>query len=148
MGLSLGEVMDMATSRRKLPAIPITPDDVSSSLTFIKSLRRRYVTCSNEMSHMSKKIFELVTPLERRHITLPKGVNIMDISHTQLKLLDAEHYWGRKFQTEKNVFEVCGHICHGRVHCRSKIGRFDSITPFDAFEINSQVMFIVVDIPC
>ena len=46
---------------------------------------------SNEMSRMSKKKIELVTPLERRCINLSKGVKIMDISHTQPKLLDAEH---------------------------------------------------------
>ena len=40
------------------------------------------VTCSNEMSRMSKK---------RRCINLSNGVKIMDISHTQPKLLDAEH---------------------------------------------------------
>ena len=51
-----------------------------------------YVTCPNEMSCMSKKIkIELVTPLERRCINLSNGVKIMDISHTQPKLLDAEH---------------------------------------------------------
>ena len=51
-----------------------------------------YVTCSDEMSRMSKKIkIELVTPLERRCINLSNGVKIMDISHTQPKLLDAEH---------------------------------------------------------
>ena len=49
-----------------------------------------YVTCPNEMSRMSKKI-ELVTPLERRCINLSNGVKIMDISHTQPKLLDAKH---------------------------------------------------------
>ena len=44
------------------------------------------------MSRMSKKIkIELVTPLERRCINLSNGVKIMDISHTQPKLLDAEH---------------------------------------------------------
>ena len=65
------------------------------------------MTCSNEMSRMSKK---LVTPLERRCINLSNGVKIMEISHTQPKLLDAEHAYGRKFQTEKNAFEVRGHI--------------------------------------
>ena len=65
----------------------------------------------------------------------------MDISHTQPKLLDAEHAWSRKFQMEKNTFEV-----RGRVHCRSKIGSFVSVTPFDAFEINAQIMFVVEDI--
>ena len=34
----------------------------------------------------------------------------MDISHTQPKLLDAEHAWGRKFQKEKNTFEVRDHL--------------------------------------
>ena len=48
--------------------------------------------CPNEMSRMSKKIkIELVTPFERRCINLSNGVKIMDISHTQPKLLDAEH---------------------------------------------------------
>ena len=51
-----------------------------------------YVTCSNEMSRMSRKIkIELVTPLEIRCINLSNGVTIMKISHTQPKLLDAEH---------------------------------------------------------
>ena len=50
------------------------------------------MTCSNEMSRMSKKIkIELVTPLERRCINLFNGVKIMEIFHTQPKLLDAEH---------------------------------------------------------
>ena len=50
------------------------------------------MTCSNEMSRMFKKIqIELVTPLERICINLSNGVKIMEISHTQPKLLDAEH---------------------------------------------------------
>ena len=40
---------------------------------------------------MSKKKIELFTPLERICITLSNDVKIMDISHTQPKLLDAEH---------------------------------------------------------
>ena len=43
------------------------------------------------MSRLSKKKIELVTPLERICIDLSNGVNIMDISHTQPKLLNAEH---------------------------------------------------------
>ena len=63
------------------------------------------------MSRLSKKFFiELVMPLERICISLSNGVYIMDISHTQPKLLDAEHAEGRKCQTEKNAFEVCGHV--------------------------------------
>ena len=51
-----------------------------------------YVTCSNEMGRLSKKYkIELVTPLERMCINLSNSVKIMDISHTQPKLLDAEH---------------------------------------------------------
>ena len=38
-----------------------------------------------------KKKIELVTQLERRCINLSNGVKIMDISHTQPKLFDAEH---------------------------------------------------------
>ena len=50
------------------------------------------MTCSNEMSRMSKtKQIELVTPLERICINLSNGVQTMDISLTQPKLLDAEH---------------------------------------------------------
>ena len=49
------------------------------------------VTCSNEMSRMSKKKIELVTPWERRCINISNGVKIMEIFHTQPKLLDAEH---------------------------------------------------------
>ena len=65
------------------------------------------------MRHMSKKYpkkIELVTPLERICISLSNGVKIMDISLTQPKLLDAEHAYGRKFQTEKNELEVRGQI--------------------------------------
>ena len=61
------------------------------------------------MRRMSKKN-ELVKQLERRRIKLSNSVKIMDISHTQPKLLDAEHAWGRKFQMEKNAFEVRGHV--------------------------------------
>ena len=50
------------------------------------------MTCSNEMSCMSKTIkIELVTPLERRCVNLSNGIKIMEISHTQPKLLNAEH---------------------------------------------------------
>ena len=60
------------------------------------------MTCSNEISRLSKKIkIELVTPLERRCINLSNSVKNMDISRTQPKLLDAENAWGRKFKTEK-----------------------------------------------
>ena len=55
------------------------------------------MTCSNEMSRLSKKKIELVTPLERICINLSNSVKIMDISHTQPKLLDAEYASGRKF---------------------------------------------------
>ena len=65
---------------------------VQNSLIFGYSYTSIYVTCPNEMSRMSKKLkIELVTPLERRCINLSNGVKIMDISHTQPKLLDAEH---------------------------------------------------------
>ena len=67
----------------------------------------------------------------------------MDLSHTLPKLLDAEHAWGRKFQTEKSTLEVHGHIS---TWSSSKISRFASISPFDAFEINSHVMFVVEDL--
>ena len=61
------------------------------------------VTCSNEMSRMSK----IVTPLERRCINLSNGVTIMEISHTQPKLLDAE---GRKFSNgEKRIWSSRSH---------------------------------------
>ena len=44
------------------------------------------------MSRLSKKKkIELVTPLERRCINLSNGVKVMDISHTQPEILDAEH---------------------------------------------------------
>ena len=52
----------------------------------------------------------LDTPLERRCIQLFNGIQIMNMSHTQPKLFDAEHAWGRKFQMEKNAFEVRGHV--------------------------------------
>ena len=55
------------------------------------TISRLIVTCRNEMSHMSKIKIELITPLERRCINLSNCVKIMDISHTQPKLLDAEH---------------------------------------------------------
>ena len=63
-------------------------------------------------------------------------------------LLDTEHASGRKFQTKKTYLKFAVTQAHGRVHCRSKIGCFASITPFDAFEINSQGMFAVEDISC
>ena len=91
---------------------------------------------------------ELVTPLERRCITLSNGVKIMDISHTQPKLLDTEHAYGRKFQTEKNAFEVRGHRSTQSSTLSIQNGRFAFITPFDACEINSQGMFAVEDISC
>ena len=34
----------------------------------------------------------------RTYIKLSNGVKIMDLSHTQPKLLDAEHAWGTKFK--------------------------------------------------
>ena len=52
------------------------------------------------MSHVNNNKM-LVTSLERRFINLSNGANVMDLSHTQPKLLDAEHVWGRKFQMEK-----------------------------------------------
>ena len=67
------------------------------------TLKMLYIQCTNICD-------KFVSPLERRCIKLSDGVNIMDISHTQPKLLDAEHACGRKFQTEKNTFEVRGHI--------------------------------------
>ena len=45
------------------------------------------------------------TSLERRYIKLSNGVQIMDLSQTQPNLLDADHAWGRMFQTEKNKIE-------------------------------------------
>ena len=44
------------------------------------------------------------------YIKLSNGAETMDLCHTQPKLLDAEHAWGRKFQTEKNTFEVRSHV--------------------------------------
>ena len=49
------------------------------------------------------KIHELITSLERRYIKLSNGVKIMDLSHTQPKLLDTEHAWFRKFPTKKHA---------------------------------------------
>ena len=67
----------------------------------------------------------------------------MDVSHTQPKLLDTEHAWGRKFQTKKNAFN--GHMVEYIVDPKSAVLLL-SITPFYAVEINSQVMFVVIDI--
>ena len=53
---------------------------------------------------------ELVTSLERRFINLSNSVKIMDLSHTQPKLVDAEHASGRKFQTEKSTLEVSSDV--------------------------------------
>ena len=75
------------------------------------------------------------------------GAKIMDLSHTQPKLLDTKHVWGRKFQTQKSTLEVRGHLStRSRTHRHSKIGHFGYITPFDAFKINSLAMFVVEDI--
>ena len=49
---------------------------------------------------------------------------------------------------EKSTPEVRGHKHMIEYIGVPKFGHFASITPFDAFEINSQVMFIVEDIPC
>ena len=68
-----------------------------------------YVTCSNEMSRMPKKV-HLVISSERIFIKLSKGANIMELAHTQPKLLDTEHGRGRKLQTEKIAFQVRGHV--------------------------------------
>ena len=60
-----------------------------------------YVTCSNEMRHMSKKI-ELVISL--------KDINFIKLSNgAQPTLFDTEHARGRKFQIDKIAFEVRGH---------------------------------------
>ena len=68
------------------------------------------VTCTNEMSHMSKyKNIELVIPSERIFIKLFNGAKIMELAHVQPKLFDTDHAWGRKLQTEKIAFEVRGH---------------------------------------
>ena len=47
------------------------------------------------------------------------GANIMDVSHTQPKLLDTEHAWGRKFQTKKNAFN--GHMVEYIVDPKSAV---------------------------
>ena len=52
------------------------------------------------------------------------------------------------FKRRKTHLKFAVMLAHGRVHCRSKIGCFDSIIPFDAFEINSQCMLAVEDISC
>ena len=45
------------------------------------------MTCSNEMSHISKKI-ELVTPMERIFIELCNSAKIMELALAQPKLFD------------------------------------------------------------
>ena len=68
------------------------------------------MTCSKEMSHMSKQIkIELVIPSERIFIKLSNGAQIMELAHAQPKLFDTEHSRSRKLQTEKIAFEVRGH---------------------------------------
>ena len=57
-----------------------------------------FVTCSNKMSRMSKKI-ELVTSLERRFIKLSVQKSWPYLS--QPKLLDAEHAWAESFKWRK-----------------------------------------------
>ena len=49
---------------------------------------------------------ELVTPLERRYITPSNSVKILHLAHTQPKLFNTKHAWGRKVQTEKNTFDI------------------------------------------
>ena len=107
------------------------------------------VMCSNEMSRMSKKN-GLVTPLERRRIKLSNDVKCMDTSHTQPKLLDAELAWCRKFQMEKNTFDVHVHIStrSSTLSIKNWLFCFYYSINFDAFEINSQVMYVVKDISC
>ena len=47
--------------------------------------------------------------IERGFIKVSNGAKIMDLSDSQI-LLDAEHAFGRKFQTEKSTLEVRGHV--------------------------------------
>ena len=93
----------------------------------------KWVICQNK----------LVTPLERIYIQLSNGVKIMDLSHTQPKLLAAEHACGRKFQTEKNTLEVTS---HKQTIEYIVVPTSTVLLLFDAFEINSQDMFVVEDI--
>ena len=68
------------------------------------------MTCSNEMSHMSKnKQIELVISSERIFIKLSNGTIIMELAHARPKLFDTERAQGRKLQIEKIAFEVRGH---------------------------------------
>ena len=67
------------------------------------------MTCSNIMSHMSKKQIELVISSERIFIKLSSGAKIMELAHAQPKLFDTEHARGRMLQTGKIAFEVRGH---------------------------------------
>ena len=50
----------------------------------------------------------LVIPLERIYIKLSNGATFTDLSHTQSKLLDAEHAWGRK--SPFDAFEINSHV--------------------------------------
>ena len=71
----------------------------------------------------------------------------MDLSHTQPKSLDAEQAWGKTIQIGKNTLslEVCGHVSTELSKSSFQNWRFACITPFGAFETNSQVMFVVED---
>jgi len=79
---------------------------------------------------------------------LSNGVKFIDLSHTQPKLLNAEHAWGRKFQKVKSTLEVRGHVSTRSCTSLFQNRLFCFITSFDAFKINFQVMFVVVDISC
>jgi len=41
---------------------------------------------------------------------LSYGIKIMDLAHIAPTFFDTEHIWGRKLQTEKTTFEVCGYV--------------------------------------
>ena len=53
-----------------------------------------------------KRIKKELTSLEKRYIKFSNALKIMDLCHTQAKLLDIEHAWGRVFCCSKIVLFV------------------------------------------
>ena len=76
-----------------------------------------YVTCSNEMSHMSKKKCQLVQSLERIFIKLSNGAKIKELAHAQAKLIDTEHAGVESYKLRKSHLKFAVTQVHDRVPC-------------------------------
>ena len=60
----------------------------------------KWVVCQNKTNWVSHTIGKKIQ----------SDFQSMNLSHTQPKLLNAEHAWRRTFQTEKNTLEVRSHV--------------------------------------